>query len=46
MVKDIENLFDDDVDDNIFYKPILINSSFKKITEFMKGKEKKIKIYQ
>ena len=29
-IKDIENLFNDDFDDNIYYKPILIDSSFKK----------------
>ena len=27
-IKDIENLFNDDVDDNIYYKPILIDTSF------------------
>ena len=38
-IKDIENLFNDDVDDNIYYKPILIGTSFKKTIEFMKAKE-------
>ena len=41
-IQDIENLFNDDVDDNIYYKPILTDSSFTKITEFMKAKEIKI----
>ena len=27
-IKDIENLFNGDVDDNIYYKPILIDTSF------------------
>ena len=29
-IKDIENLFNDDVDDNIYYKLILIDTSLKK----------------
>ena len=29
-IKDIENLFNDDVDDNIYYKAILTDSSFTK----------------
>ena len=45
-IKDIENLFNDDVDDNIYYKPILIDTSFKKIIEFSKAKDTKIKTYQ
>ena len=45
-IKDIENLFNDDVDDNIYYKPILIDTSFKKIIEFSKAKDIKIKTYQ
>ena len=27
-IKDIKNLFNDNVDDNIYYKPILIDTSF------------------
>ena len=33
-IKDIENLFYDDFDNNIYYKPILTDSSLKKKTEF------------
>ena len=36
-IKGIENLFDN-VDDDDYYKPILINSSFKKNTKFMEAK--------
>ena len=29
-MKDMENLFDDDIDDDIYYKPLLINIYLKK----------------
>ena len=40
-IKDIENLFNDDVDDNIYYKPILTDSSLTKNYRIYESKRDK-----
>ena len=42
-IRDIKNLFSDIYD---YYKPILVKSSFRKITKYMKVEETKKEIYQ
>ena len=37
-IKDIENLFNDDVDDNIYYKQILVDTSFLKKNRIYESK--------
>ena len=44
-IKDIENLFIN-IDDSDYYKPILVNSSFKIIMNIMKSEEIRTKNYQ
>ena len=39
-IRDIENLFDNDNDDNNYYKSILVTSSFKNNYNIMKAEEK------
>ena len=41
-IRELEKLFDD----NVYYKPVLVKSSFKKIMSNMKAEEMKTKNYQ
>ena len=44
-IRELEKLFDD-TDNNVYYKPVLVKSSFKKIISNMKEEEMKTKNYQ